>query len=53
MFFDHHVDPGLKTRDGEVIEPVENSKYLGSWIRDSVHDFKARKASAWIACNKL
>ena len=29
MFFNHHVDAGLKTRDDEVIEPVENFKYLG------------------------
>ena len=49
MFFNHHVDPGLKTRDDEVIEPVENFKYVGSWISDSEHDFKVRKASAWIA----
>ena len=29
MLSNHHVDPGLKTRDDEVIEPVENFKYLG------------------------
>ena len=42
MFFNHHVDPGLKTRGDEVIEPVENFKYLGSWISDSEHDFRVR-----------
>ena len=26
---------------------------MGSWISDSGHDFKIRKASAWIACNKM
>ena len=29
VFCNHHVDAGLKTRDDEVIEPVENFKYLG------------------------
>ena len=54
MFFYHHVDAGLKTQDSKaIIEPAENFKYLGSWISDSEQDFKARKASAWIACNKI
>ena len=53
MFFNNQVDPGLKTRDEEAIEPVDNFKYLGSWTSDSEHDFKVRKVSAWIACNKL
>ena len=54
MFFNNHVDPGLKTRDDEAIEPVENFKYLVSWISDSEHDFrKVKKVSAWIACNKM
>ena len=52
MFFNHHVDPGLKTWDDEVIEPVKNFKYLGSWISDSEHDFKVREAAAWIASDK-
>lgn len=38
MFFNHHVDAGLKTREDEVVEPVENFKYLGSWISDPGHD---------------
>lgn len=41
MFFNHHVDAGLKTREDEVVEPVENFKYLGSWISDPGHDFKS------------
>ena len=53
MFFNHHVDAGLKTRDDEVIEAVENFKYLGSWISDTEHDFKVRKVSTWIARNKM
>ena len=53
MFFYHHVDAGLKTQDSKATEPAENFKYLGSWISDSEQDFKARKASAWIACNKI
>ena len=53
MFFNHHVDAGLKTRDDEVIEAVENFKYLGSWISDTEHDFKVRKVSTWIARDKI
>ena len=53
MFFNNQVDPGLKTRDDEAIEPAENFKYLGSWISDSEQDLKVRKVSAWIACNKM
>ena len=53
VFCNHHVDAGLETRDDEVIEPVENFKCLGSWISNSEHDFKDRKASAWIAYNKM
>ena len=30
VFVNHHVDAGLKIWDTEVIEPVENFKYLGS-----------------------
>ena len=41
--FNHHVNPELKTRDDNVIEPVENFKYLGSWISDWEHDVKVRK----------
>ena len=41
MFFNHHVDP------------VGNFKYLGSQITDSEHYFKVRKASPWIASNKM
>ena len=40
VFCNHHVDAGLRTRDDEVIEPVENFKYLGSWIIESEQDFK-------------
>ena len=29
MFFNHRVDPMLKTRDDRVIEPAENFMYLG------------------------
>ena len=43
MLFNHHVDPGLKTRHEEVIKTVEYSKYLGSWISDSEHDFKVTR----------
>ena len=32
---------------------VKEFKYLGSSLPDSFHDFKCRKAQAWVACNKL
>ena len=32
---------------------VKDFKYLGSSLPDSFHDFKCRKAQAWVACNKL
>ena len=35
MFFNHHVDPKLNTRGNKAIEPVEDFKYLSSWISDS------------------
>ena len=33
MFFNHHVDPGIKTRDNEVIELVRTSSI---WVHGSV-----------------
>ena len=43
----------IMTTDGTQLEVAEDFKYLDSWIDNSEKDFKARKAEAWRACNKL
>ena len=35
------------------IKQVDDFKYLGSWLRDSMKDFKVREALAWKACTRL
>ena len=35
------------------IKKVDDFKYLGSWLMDSVKDFEVRKALAWKACIRL
>ena len=42
----------LKTYQPDLCN-VKDFKYLGSSLPDSFHDFKCRKAQAWVACNKL
>jgi len=37
--------------NGEKIKCVDDFKYLGSWIDNTLKD--VRKAQAWVACNKL
>ena len=39
--------------DGTRLNLVKNFRYLGSWIRDSTPDFKARAAQSWTAVKKL
>jgi hypothetical protein len=43
----------VQTLDGTNLENIKDFKYLGSSLPDSFHDFKCRKAQAWVACNKL
>ena len=43
----------INSTDGRPIEPVEDFKYLGSYISDSKKDFNTRKGMAWSACTKL
>ena len=43
----------IKSLSGKQLKRVDHFKYLGSYIPDSFHDFKVRKAMAWDACNKL
>ena len=33
----------IKTRSGEIINVVDNFKYLGSWMKSSKHDFSVKK----------
>ena len=35
------------------LRQVDDFKYLGSWLRDSMKDFKVREALAWKACTRL
>ena len=46
-------DFSMKTLIGRELKCVQNYKYLGSFISDSVKDFKNRKGMAWTACNNL
>ena len=42
----------IKIKDG-VLKLVTDYKYLGSWLEDSVKDFKIRRDLAWLAHRKL
>ena len=46
-------DFSIKTINGRELKCVQDYKYLGSFISDSVKDFKTRKGMAWSACNDL
>ncbi len=47
-------EPGhIYTQDGSKLEIVTDFKYLGSHTESTKADIKARKGSAWKACNKL
>ena len=43
----------IHTADGSCLEEVKDFKYLGSWVRSTEQDSKARKAMTWKACSKL
>ena len=43
----------LKSITGEMIQTVNDFKYLGAWMISSAQDIKTRKAQAWTACHKL
>ena len=45
-------DTTIKAKNGNI-ERVVDFVYLGSWIDNTIHDFKVRKAKAWKACNEL
>ncbi len=43
----------IYTQDGSILVIVEDFTYLGSLTESTEADIKARKSSAWKACNKL
>ena len=43
----------INSLNGEQIKSVDDFKYLGSWIDNTLKDMNTRKAQAWVACNKL
>ena len=53
MVFNHSTPVEIKTRSLEIIDVVDNFKYLGSWMKGSKHYFSVRNALAWVACHKL
>jgi hypothetical protein len=46
------VSKGLHLKAGQIA-PVEDFKYLGSWIMNSSKDISVRIALAWVAAKKL
>jgi len=43
----------LKTNKGNALEEVKTFRYLGSRMKSTAKDITARKAVAWLACNRL
>jgi len=43
----------LKLKSGNLLKEVQDFKYLGTWLMNSVNDFKVRKAAAWTAIRGL
>ena len=43
----------LHTKCKTVLKVVDNFKYLGAWMANSLKDFEVRKEIAWKACHKL
>ena len=46
-------ESSISSVSGDIIERVDDFKYLGSYIADSRKDFHTRKGMAWSACIKL
>ena len=53
MSFNEDSINDVKSINGGFMEEVDNFKYLGGWMKCCQHDVKARKAQAWMACQKL
>lgn len=43
----------ILSNDGSQLNEVNDFKYLGSYVADSMRDFMIRKGQAWDACNRL
>jgi len=43
----------FKLHSGIFLKEVQDFKYLGTWLVNSVNDFKIRKAAAWAAAKNL
>lgn len=46
-------DQVLTGVSGVTIERVNDFVYLGSWIANTEHDFRVRKAKAWASCHQM
>ena len=44
---------GVKTLANNILQCVDDYKYLGSHVTNSEKDFNIRKGMAWAECNKL
>ena len=44
---------GVTTKDGTVLEVVNDFIYLGAWIASTQHDIKVRRAKTWKALNSM
>ena len=43
----------VTTKDGTVLEVVNDFIYLGAWIASTQHDIKVRRAKTWKALNSM
>ena len=53
MSYNQPTEVKIKTKDGSILEVVDEFTYLGSLVSSSFSDIKRRIALAWTACNKL
>ena len=53
MFVKNCEHEVVKSVNGNMLNKVDDFKYLGSYISPSKKDFEIRKAKSSVACNKL
>ena len=53
MAYNQTTEASITATDGEVLEVVQDFKYLGAWVSSTEADIKIRKGQAWRALNKL
>ena len=51
--FNQKGQVNITSKDGAMLDVVDDFKYLGSMMISTVNDIKVRKAMAWRACNKI